>query len=199
MDKLLIKKYEDAIWIGKSLFERRRATGSSANMSFIHEGKLYITGTGTCFGRLTVEDFAVIDSEGKHIGGAKPSKELPLHEMLYKKDESIKAVLHTHSFYSTIWSCLDHENREDVIPEYTPYLKMKLGKVGLVPYAKPGTEELFDLFRENIGENNGYLLKNHGVILGQKDLMSSFYALEELEDSAQVAWGLRNENQAKIS
>jgi len=194
-----MKKYENAIWIGKSLFERGRATGSSANMSFIHEEKIYITGTGTCFGRLAVEDFAVIDSRGNHVSGARPSKELPLHQILYKKDEGIKAVLHTHSFYSTIWSCLDHENTNDVIPEYTPYLKMKLGKVGLIPYAKPGTRELFDSFRENIGESNGYLLKNHGVILGQKDLMSSFYTLEELEDSAQIAWGLRNENQPKIS
>ena len=194
-----MKKYEDAIWIGKSLFERGRATGSSANMSFIHEENIYITGTGTCFGRLKVEDFSIIDLTGKHIGGASPSKELPLHQLLYRKDQNIKAVLHTHSFYSTIWSCLDHENKEDVIPEYTPYLRMKLGKVGLIPYFKPGTEDLFEAFRKNMGENNGYLLKNHGVILGQKDLMSSFYTLEELEDSAQIAWGLRGLCQPVIS
>lgn len=46
-----------------------------------------------------------------------------------------------HSTYATLWSCLPHENPQDCVPDYTPYLKMKLGTVGIVPYAKPGSQE----------------------------------------------------------
>ncbi len=192
MSDTLEKKLEQAVWIAQSLFERGKTAGSTANMSFRHEDKIYITASGTCFGTLKKEDFAVIDMNGEVQGDKKPSKEFPLHLSLYQAKEQTGAVIHTHSFYSTIWSCLAHENENDCIPSYTPYLKMKLGTVGLVPYAKPGTEELFKAFRERIKDSDGYLLRNHGPVAGGKDLMDAFYILEELEESAKVAWTLKN-------
>ena len=39
MDKELEQKLEDAVWAARSLFERGKTSGSSANMSFYHEGK----------------------------------------------------------------------------------------------------------------------------------------------------------------
>ncbi len=192
MSDTLEKKLEQAVWIAHSLFERGKTAGSTANMSFRHEDKIYITASGTCFGTLKKEDFAVIDMNGEVQGDKKPSKEFPLHLSLYQAKEQTGAVIHTHSFYSTIWSCLAHENENDCIPSYTPYLKMKLGTVGLVPYAKPGTEELFKAFRERIKDSDGYLLRNHGPVAGGKDLMDAFYILEELEESAKVAWTLKN-------
>jgi len=191
-------KYKNALWIAKSLFERGKVTGSSANMSFLHEGNIYITGSGTCFGTLAEEGFSIVNMNGEHIGGIKPSKELPIHKSMYEKDSSIQAVIHTHSFYSTLWSCLKHKNVKDIIPPYTPYLKMKLGTIGLIPYAKPGSQSLFDLFNGCINESDGYILQNHGPVIGDKDLMSSFYCLEELEESARIAWELRNENISTI-
>ena len=193
MDNLDIK-YKEAIWIAKNLFERGKVTGSSANMSFLHEDNIYITGSGTCFGTLTEKSFSIVNINGEHIGGIQPSKELPIHKNLYGKNSSIQAVVHTHSFYSTLWSCLKHKNEKDIIPAYTPYLKMKLGTIGLIPYAKPGSQLLFNLFDERINESDGYILRNHGPVIGDKDLMSSFYCLEELEESARIAWEFRNEN-----
>lgn len=192
MGDTLEKKLEQAVWIAHSLFERGKTAGSTANMSFRHEDKIYITASGTCFGTLKKEDFAVIDLNGEVLGDKKPSKEFPLHLSLYQTKEQTGAVIHTHSFYSTVWSCLPHENERDCIPSYTPYLKMKLGTVGLIPYAKPGTEELFKAFRERIKDSDGYLLRNHGPVAGGKDLMDAFYILEELEESAKVAWTLKN-------
>lgn len=198
MDKILKDKMETAIWVGKSLFERGKTAGSSANMSFLHEGKIYISGSGTCFGTLTEDSFSIVDMDGNHIGGIKPSKELPLHLMVYKKSNSIGAVLHTHSIYSVLWSCLEHENTADCIPSYTPYLKMKLGTVGLVPYAKPGSKELFDAFEKCVDLSDGYLLRNHGAVVGDKNMMSAFFGLEELEESARVAWEFRNMDVKRI-
>lgn len=189
---------KDAIWIGRALFERNKVSGSSANMSFCCDGVIYITGSGTCFGRLTENDFSAIDPEGDVINSIKPSKELPLHRMLYQKDKKINAVIHTHSYYSTLWSCLNHTDTSDIIPQYTPYLKMKLGTIGLVPYEKPGSQELFHAFSQCVDRSDGFLLKNHGPIVGGKNLMETFYILEELEESAKIAWNLRSENAGQI-
>ena len=191
MGQELQKKLEQAVWISHSLFERGKTAGSTATMSFRHGDRIYISGSGTCFGTLAADEFSVIDLEGNHIEGIKPSKEFPLHLSLYQKTDDIQAVIHIHSFYSVLWSCLDHDNEADCIPAYTPYLKMKLGTVGLIPYAKPGSEELFAAFRERIDASDGYLLKNHGPVVGGKSLMDAFFALEELEESARVAWELK--------
>ena len=195
MKTTLQERLEEAIWAAHSLYDRSKTAGSSANISFLADGIVYISASGTCFGRLRPEDFAQVSLlDGKPLNGLKPSKEFALHQALYQKGDGIQAVIHTHSPYATLWSCLPGHAPDDVIPAYTPYLRMKLGRVALVPYAKPGSEELFSLFRGNLsGDVDGYLLKSHGPIVGAKSMMDAYYALEELEESARLAWMLRHE------
>lgn len=193
MDKQdqLNKLLDDAIWTAAALFNRGRATGSSANLSFRFEDKIYITASGGCFGRLNRDDFASVDLASlTHLGGPKPSKELPLHAILYRANPDAGAVLHAHSHYATLWACLDHGREQDVVPSHTPYLKMKLKQVDLVPFAKPGSPELFALLEQRVNPGHGYLLQNHGGLVAGKDVMDAFYIYEELEDSAWIAWDL---------
>lgn len=198
MDNELNKKVEDAIWTAESLFNRGVVSGSAANMSFLHNGVIYITKSGSVFGRLIPEDFCRIDVEGKSIDNIKPSKEAPMHLSLYKKSEDIKAVIHTHSFYATLWSCLQNISESNAIPAYTPYLGMQLGKIKLVDYYKPGTKELFEAFEKALSTTNGYILKNHGPIVGGTSIIDAFSKIEELEVSAKVAWYLREEKGNRI-
>lgn len=190
LEQTLEQKLEQAVWVAHSLFERGRTAGSSANMSFCHEGRIYITASGSCFGTLGAEDFAAITMEGKPLGEKKPSKEWPLHLALYEKSPEIGAVLHTHSCYAVLWSFVPGLPEQDCIPDHTPYLKMKLGTVGTVPYEKPGSQALFDAFRQRVEQSDGFLLKNHGPVVPGKDMMDAFYCLEELEESARIAWEL---------
>ena len=183
--------FNQAIWVAESLFNRRVVSGSAANLSFFYDNKIYITASSTCFGNLNKDSFAEMSLDGKNLNGLKASKEFPLHQMLYLKDQSVKAVLHTHSAFATYWSCQPVREEEPVIPSPTPYLKMKVGKVGYVPFAKPGSEELFTLFRENLSETNCYLLANHGPIVGGSSIMEAFYNIEELEEAAKNAWLLQ--------
>lgn len=144
----LKQKLEDAVWAAHSLFDRGKPPVPPANMSFAHDGKIYVSASGTCFGTLTAEDFSVLLPDGTHIDGRKPSKEWPLHLALYEKSPNVQAVIHTHSPYSILWSFVPDLNETDCIPDHTPYLKMKLGTVGMIPYEKPGTPELSAAFRE---------------------------------------------------
>lgn len=191
MDEALREKFENAIWVAGSLFQRGKTAGSSANLSFRHGDVIYITGSGTCFGRLTAESFAAVSLDGQPLNDVKPSKEFPLHHMCYQKDPAIGAVVHTHSFYSTLWSCLPHESVGSVVPDHTPYLRMKVGSIALVPYAKPGSRELFELFRQQVNQGDGYLLANHGPVVPGKNVLDAFYGLEELEESCHIAWELK--------
>lgn len=191
-DPVLEVLLQDAVWAAKALFDRGRATGSSANLSFIHGDSIYITASGGCFGRLTSADFARVDRESlAHLSGPRPSKELPLHATLYRANPEARAVVHSHSHYTTLWACLEHPAAEDVMPAHTPYLKMKLAQIDLIPFAPPGSRELFALLEARVRPGRGYLLQNHGGLVAGKDILDAFSIYEELEDSAWIAWDLR--------
>lgn len=198
MDNMLQQQLEDAIWVAKTLFDRNKATGSSANISFRVDDKVYISGTGTSLGRLAKDDFAVMDMDGTLLAGAKPSKEFPLHLHCYRHDPEAGAVIHTHSFHCAVWSIIKDYDSNDAVPKYTPYLDMKLGKIRTVPYAPPGSETLFDLFASRLGDGKGYLLENHGPVVFDKNLLAAFYGLEELEESCRIALAMRGTDAERI-
>ncbi|HJC46641.1 MAG TPA: class II aldolase/adducin family protein [Candidatus Lachnoclostridium pullistercoris] len=190
MEEELKKKLEESVWVCRSLFERGKTSGSSANMSFRHGDRIWITASGTCFGTMKEEDFTEIALDGTPLSGRKPSKEWPLHLALYEKSPQIGAVIHTHSTASVLWSFVPGLRETDCIPAHTPYLKMKLGTVGLIPYEKPGSEELFSAFRARVNASDGFLLKQHGPVVPGRTIMDAFGSLEELEESARIAWEL---------
>ena len=70
---------------------------------------------------------------------------------------------------------------------------MKVGRIGLIPYGRPGSDELFTAFKENLDTGDAYLLKNHGAIVGGKSLMDAFFGIEELEESARIACMIEND------
>lgn len=190
MDKTLEQKLANAVWAAKSLFDRGKTSGSSANLSFLHKEQMYITKSGSCFGSLAKDQFAVMDMKGNCLSSHKPSKEWPLHLQIYQNKPSVGAVIHTHGTYSVLWSFVPTENENDCIPAHTPYLKMKLGTVCTIPYLQPGSQELFDAFGKRVLNGDGYLLKQHGAVVPGKDILDAFYCLEELEESARIAWEL---------
>ena len=98
------EKIKEALWCAHKLFDRGLVRGSTGNISFFHEGRMYISRSGSSFGRLEGTDFAVVSQDGEILEG-KPSKEYPLHLIFYRKTPEIRAVIHTHSLYSTAFSC----------------------------------------------------------------------------------------------
>ena len=204
-------KLKFACSIAKSCFDRNMGSGTTGNLSFKHNGYLFITAGGTCFGFLTPDDFAAVpvdentsldaftDTEKEYVKEAKtrkPSKELKLHRLVYDRlaRDGIDggAVIHLHSTYFVLWSCIPGLNPEDCVPEITPYLGMKMGPCGLIPYEKPGSEELFSTFERLAGDHYGWILSHHGLLTGGKDLMEAFGRSEELEETCKVAWMARN-------
>jgi ribulose-5-phosphate 4-epimerase/fuculose-1-phosphate aldolase len=197
------KIIEQAVWAARSFYERGKTSGSSANLSVRVGEDIFVTVTGSCFGRLTGADFARVSPDGTPAPASrarKPSRELPLHLALYAGDETAGAVIHIHSTYAVLWSCLPHPE-DDAIPSYTPSLRAMLGPVASVPYAEPGSEELFAAFRARLNKPdgckpsgckpNGFLLRGHGPVVAGKTLMDAYFAMEELEEAAKIAWLMR--------
>lgn len=178
---------EDMARFAKSLFDRGYTAGSSGNISALCGDDLLITPTNSCLGFLDPARISKIAKDGQHLSGDPPSKEVFLHQAFYETRGSTGAVVHLHSTYATLLSCLSETNPRDAIPPLTPYVIMRVGPVPLLPYVPPGDPQMGALILALEGRHTAVLLANHGPVVAGKDLASAVYAAEELEETAKLA------------
>lgn len=177
---------EDICRYAASLFQRGYTVGTSGNISARLEDGLLITPTNSCFGFLDPARISKLDGGGRHVAGDKPSKEVFLHAAFYETRPHAGAVVHLHSTYATAISCLADIDPDDAIPPITPYVVMRVGRVKLVPYARPGDPAMGDLIRALGGAHAAVLLANHGPVVSGPDLAAAVSAAEELEETAKL-------------
>ncbi|HZP19691.1 MAG TPA: aldolase [Bauldia sp.] len=171
---------------GKSLFERGLTAGSSGNMSVRLDDGYLFTPTNSCLGFLEAARLSKLDLAGKPVSGDKPTKELPLHFAFYETRPWARAVVHLHSTYATALSCLADTNPDDAIPPMTPYVVMRVGRLPLVPYTRPGSADVAPLIRAK-APGAAVLLCNHGPVVAGASLEAAVFAIEELEEAAKLA------------
>jgi ribulose-5-phosphate 4-epimerase/fuculose-1-phosphate aldolase len=177
--------------LSKSLFNRGFSVGSAGNISAAVEDGVLITPTNSCLGFLDPARISKLDRKGNHVSGDKPSKEVFLHRAFYDTRPGTGAVVHLHSTYATALSCLADLDPEDCIPPLTPYVVMRVGRVKLVPYFRPGDAAGGALIRALEGRHAAVLLANHGPVVSGKELAATVYAAEELEETAKLLVTLR--------
>ena len=172
---------------GKSLFDRGLTAGSSGNISVRTESGYLATPTNSCLGFLDAGQLSELDGDGRHVAGSAPTKELPLHFAFYRNRPEARAVVHLHSTYATALSCLADVDPADAIPPITPYVVMRVGKVPVVPYTRPGSADVAPLIDAVAPDHAAVLLQNHGPVLSGASLESAVFAIEELEEAAKLA------------
>jgi 3-dehydro-4-phosphotetronate decarboxylase len=176
----------DLVRFGKSLFDRGLTPGSSGNISVKLDDGWLFTPTNSCLGFLDADRLSKLDRDGKHISGDAPTKELPLHFAFYQARPNAKAVVHLHSTYATLLSCLADTNSDDVIPPITPYVVMRVGRVPVVAYTRPGDAGVAPLILAKAPDHPAVLLANHGPVVAGLSLEAAVYAMEELEETAKL-------------
>lgn len=184
---------------GEALYARRYAHGSSGNISVRLDDGLLITPTNSCLGRLDPARISKVDLQGKHISGDKPSKEAFLHLAMYQERPSANGIVHLHSTHSVAVSCLCHEDHSDILPPITAYYVMRIGRLPLLPYFRPGDMALADAVRAAARRDHAMLLANHGPVVAGKSLDDAVYNAEELEETARLFLMLRNEKTRFLS
>ncbi|WP_300002235.1 3-oxo-tetronate 4-phosphate decarboxylase [uncultured Cedecea sp.] len=177
----------DMVKLGASFFQRGYATGSAGNLSLLLEdGNLLATPTGSCLGELSVDTLSKVTMSGEWLSGDKPSKEVSFHRAIYQNDPECKAIVHLHSTYLTALSCLEGLNTEDAIRPFTPYVVMRVGKVPVVPYYRPGDARLGEDLGKLASSYKAFLLANHGPVVTGKNLRAAADNMEELEETAKL-------------
>lgn len=175
---------------GKSLYDRGYAHGSSGNLSAKVDGGILITPTGSSLGRLDPAKISKVDEAGKHVSGDPPSKESFLHLAMYAERPGARAIVHLHCTCAVAVSCLVHENPRDVLAPLTAYFVMRVGKLPLIPYFRPGDRALAEAVRAEARQHRAVLLANHGPVVAGKSLDDAIDSAEELEATAKLVLAL---------
>src|ERR1700737_693699 len=183
---------ESMVEVGRSLFDRGLTAGSSGNISVrIEEGWL-LTPTNSSLGRLDPERLSKLDWNGNLISGDPPSKEAFLHRAMYDVRAGADAIIHLHSTHSAAVSCMDGLDHSNCIPPLTAYYVMKIGKLPLIPYHRPGDRSLEKTIRDLAKRHCAVLLANHGPVVSGSTLEPASFAMEELEETSKLFLLLRN-------
>lgn len=177
---------ENLAMFGRSLYERGYAHGSSGNLSVRLPDGLLVTPTNSCLGRLDPARISKLDKAGKHLSGDKPSKEGFLHLAMYEERDSAQAIVHLHCTHCVAVSCLQHADASNVLPPITAYHVMRIGRLPLIPYYRPGDRALAEAVREKAKQHHAVLLANHGPVVAGKSLEDAVYNAEEMEETAKL-------------
>lgn len=128
------------------------------------------------------DDMCVVDFSGTIIAGChKPSSETPMHTAIYREIPDISAIVHTHSPYATAYAVAGKE----IGPYAIEILKLN-GRIPVVPYAIPGSDDLAMEAARYIREYPVVLLQNHGLLAIGKDLDQALLRAVVAEDLAKV-------------
>ena len=187
---LLQEQRELVVEYGKKLVTTGLTDGTFGNLSVFdrQSGLMAISPSGMDYFATTPEDVVVADLEGRVVEGKrKPSSELDLHRLFYQRRQDVNGVVHTHSTFATVLSCL----RWSIEPVH--YLVAYAGRrVPCIPYYPFGSLELAEAAWEGMKEEyNACLLGNHGLLAVGGSLSFAFDAAQQLEFLAKVYYHAR--------
>jgi L-ribulose-5-phosphate 4-epimerase len=166
----------------------------SGNASGIdHErGLVLIKPSGVDYDSLRPEHLVVVDLDGNPADEApdgilsplRPSVDTPHHLALYRGDEVIGGVIHTHSNYATAWAAAGR-----AIPcALTAMADEFGGEIPCAPYAPNVGDAIGDAILAHRTRAPGILLANHGVFTFDATPRKALKAAAMVEDAAKTMW-----------
>ncbi len=171
---------------GASLYQRGYTVGAAGNISARLQDGWLITPTDACLGRLDPAELSKVDAGGQWVSGAKPSKTLVLHRGIYGNDGEARAVIHTHSTHLVALTLSGVWREDEVLPPITPYQVMKVGRIPLIRYRRPGDPQAAAEVAALAGQVRGALFERLGPVVWERSVEQASHVLEELEETARL-------------
>jgi ribulose-5-phosphate 4-epimerase/fuculose-1-phosphate aldolase len=171
---------------GRAFHMRGLAIGSAGNLSVRLDDGYLVTPTNASLGRLEAARLSKLDTAFNHISGDKPTKEVSMHRAFYETRPATEAVVHLHSTHAAALSFTDGLPAMDPIPFFSPYYVMRVGHLPVLPYFRPGSDEIGAAIRALEGKFRAVLLASHGPVNAGSSLADAVGSAEELEETAKI-------------
>jgi L-fuculose-phosphate aldolase len=170
----------------RELDARGQNRGASGNVSVRLGRDMLITPSAVAYADLRAEMIArmPLEGDGAWEGPLKPSSEWRFHRDILRTRPEVGAVVHTHAPFATILA---------IARRPIPAIHYMIAAFGgpVIPccdYARYGTAELSDAILRAMGQMNGCLMANHGMLTVGPDLTRATWLAFELEALAHQYW-----------
>ena len=177
---------QSVICASKYVFDRKLVSGLAGNISGrFHDKKgddiIAITPTLVPLASVNKKNIVLVTLDGEILSKGKPSSEVNLHLEIYKKNENVNGIVHTHSPYATGFAFSDKKIRR-----LEGFGAIKEEYLSEVEYYKPGSIELATKCSEKLINEDVIILKNHGVVATGSTPQEAAFLAEFVEESAKT-------------
>lgn len=170
--------------VGRWIYDRGYVAATDGNLSVRLDSRRILT-SPTCLnkGMMAPNDLVIIDYDGVKLSGSrKPSSEMGMHLLIYRRRPDVNAICHAHPPTATGYAAAGIPLNRAILAE----LVVTLGCVPLARYGTPGTPELAAAIEPLVENHDAMLLANHGVVAYGQDLLTAFFRMDTVEHSARV-------------
>ena len=171
--------------MAKKAYADKMFAATSGNLSIYdrENGRMYITPGSYPYEIMTPEDAMVIDLDGNILEGVhKPSSEWRMHAAVYRSNETVNAIVHTHSPYATAFA-INNMSIPVVLYEIAFFLG---GDIPCAEGALPGTDAVGENCVKVLKDRYGCLMGNHGALAVGDTLDRAYTRAVYIEDAAKA-------------
>jgi len=130
----------------------------------VDEKRYWMKGAGIGLEEVDESDVLLLDLEGNRLEGERARHiEYPIHSEIYRKRPDVRAVVHTHPFFSTILGATEMQLRPVThegsffVPPPIPVFDRTSDLIA--------TRELGEAVAETLGTHRVVFLRNHGIVV----------------------------------
>jgi L-ribulose-5-phosphate 4-epimerase len=171
---------------GLEALRRGIVHGTAGNFSIRdpETGMIAISPSGMPYPSIAPADVVIVNLDAEVVdGNRKPSSETPMHTMVMRKDPAIRAIVHTHSHYSTVVGTI----RSYLPPILTEVCCVVGERVPVTRYGLTGKADIGESIVEVMTEGaKAVLMKNHGLIAFGGSFAEALAISEIVEEAARV-------------
>lgn len=179
---------EAVVEAGRIGYAKGFLSANNGNISVrLDNGRVLITPSGLCKGRMAPDDLFVIDADGTVAAPAADpalgiSSETPMHLEALKMRSDRQAVYHAHPPFSIALSVAD----KPLLPLMVPEVAVALGDVPTSDFGLPSSDDDARIIRDLIQDHDALILRNHGSLTLGRHLDEALINLERMEHAAEV-------------
>ncbi len=182
-----MKKLNELCFFAEYLSKKGLIIGSEGNISIRDKDGFWITPSKKIKELLNPKDISFVNWEGKSLKG-NPSSEWIMHWKIYLKNPLTKSVIHTHPIYVLLLDFLGFNFDSFVLPE----AGLILNKIKVLPYLKPGSEELANIVSSFSDVYKIMVLSRHGALTWGENIEEAVNFTLILEKICKIEYLLKN-------
>lgn len=186
----VLARMDELIEAARRCFSLRLQTNAGGNLSvrLASREAIVIKPSGVGFNECSRDNLQVVAMDGAVLSsptGLNPSKDLEFHLEIYRRRDSVNAIVHCHSPWATGYASAGME-----IPCLTVQSIEKLGRVPLVPLSEGGGPQTAAMIGPYFDDPSvrAVMLANHGSVATGGTLLAAQYLAEIIEETAHIAF-----------